>query len=133
MLEHGKATIYKKNEFFGYIQKVEVRECTIDRGPYAQYRDAIKVTFIKPRCRKTLGFWETYRPHLLILDGHGHPDPADMFDGGEVTRTPNVTAYSAKYSAFDEGYGNDFDELIDAHIKETGATVLIDARGKHIS
>lgn len=134
MTEHGKATIYKKGEFFGNIAKTEVRTCTIERGPYAQYKNAIKVTFVKPRARKTLGFWATYRPHLLILEGHGHPDPASMFDGGEVSRsTSGIVGHSAKYSACSDGYGDDFDEMIDKHIKETGAKVLLDARGEHVS
>jgi hypothetical protein len=130
----GKATIYRRGDFFGVIGKTEVRACEVERGSYAQYKNSITVRFVKKGARKTLGFRETYEPYLLILAGHGHPDPAGMFDGGEADRrTPGVTSQKAKYSACSDGYADDFNAMIEKYLDEGGGKILFDARGEHIS
>ncbi len=130
----GKATIYRKSDFFGVITKTEVRACEVERRPYAQYTNAIAVRLVKKGARKTRGFVETYEPYLLILAGHGHPDPAGMFDGGEVENvTQGITAHKAKHAAFSGGYADDFNVMIEKYLDEGGGKILFDARGEHIS
>lgn len=132
--EFAKVTIYSKGEMFGTITAVEARTASIERRAYAQYQNAIEVKFVKKGARKTRGFVLTYRPHLLVLKGHGHPKPAGLFDGGvsNTSQDGQVTTHAAKHRAFDGGYGQDFDAMIAQHIETTGAEVLFDARGETI-
>lgn len=74
-----KATIYTTNEFFGNIVKQEVTLIDAIFTPYAQYKAALKVSFLPKRARIKRQFIKTYNPFVLIVKGHGHPNPEELF------------------------------------------------------
>lgn len=120
-----KATIYTTSEFMGNVIKIE---CTLlDSGfrKYAQYENAAFVRYIPKGKRNETGFLKGYRPYILILEGHGHPEPDDMFvDLGKSETGLNVR--QSKYMSFDTRYKTDFDAVIDSILPEK--TVLFDVR-----
>lgn len=114
--------MYVKGEFLGNIIKIEATEATIEIKPYAQYPNAVHVTFRKPRQRKDRGFVQSYRPSLLVLDGWGHPDPASPW------KPISEGCSESKYMSCDERWQSDFDAAIEAYIETTGTLVLADFR-----
>ena len=125
------ATIYFSGEMFGIYHRVQVRAFYVETGPWAQYTNAVSVFFIAKSQRTVKGLTQSYKPSLLILDGWGHPKPDDMFGPETVDPVTGTGTKRSKYSAFDPGWKNDFDAMIDAHIAG-GARVLHDFR-KHNS
>src|SRR2546429_116533 len=71
------ATIYF-GDLWGY-HRVETREATWEVIPYAQYRSAIRIDFIRRGKRKRETCILTSRPRAVILAGLGHPDPPSMY------------------------------------------------------
>ncbi len=129
----GPCTIYRRSEFMGNIVRIEARSAEVECVQYAQYADAIEVRFVRKGARKLCGWVETDSPFLLILDGHGHPDPAGIHEGGSVAKLfGGVTMTGSKYSSHDAGWARDFEALIAPHI-EAGAVVLADFRGAKVS
>lgn len=115
-----KATIYTSSQFMGNIIKIE---CTIkDFGfrKYAQYDKAAFVRYVPKGKRNEQDFIKGYHPYILILEGHGHPEPESMFVdlGGGVSQS--------KYRSFDEKYKTDFDAAINLILPQK--TVLFDVR-----
>jgi len=128
----GRCTVYTRSEFMGNIVKRECRSAEVARVPYAQYADAIQVKIVKKGARRARGWTITYHPYLLILDGHGHPEPAGMMDGGRVIRAGDgVTVIQSAHASHDDAWAQDFDALIEGHIAK-GARILYDARGAEI-
>jgi hypothetical protein len=127
-MKQQRVTLYFRGEVFGNIQKMEASAFAVATGPYAQYSDAVSVVFMKKRERTPRGFTQSYRPSLLILGGWNHPDPAPMFGRPEPSSSPDITVQRSAYSCCDEGWQRDFNALIGAHIKATGARVLHDFR-----
>lgn len=115
-----KATIYTSSQFMGNIIKIE---CTIkDFGfrKYAQYDKAAFVRYVPKGKRNEQGFTQGYRPYIIVLEGHGHPDPESMYInlGGGISQS--------KYTSFDENYKTDFDAVINPILGQK--TVLFDVR-----
>jgi hypothetical protein len=105
----------------------------VDHGTqkYAQYDAAPFVNFIPKGKRNVRGFVQAeYKPSLLILAGHGHPEPDSMFG----VETPNEagTAFTSRsrYMSCDPRWQSDFDARIDAYLARTGAEVVADYRHK---
>jgi len=121
----SKATIYTTSEFMGNVFKIE---CTlVDFGfrKYAQYDKAAFVRYIPKGKRTETGFTKGYHPYILILEGHGHPEPEDMFlDLGKSESGLNVKR--SKYMSFDDRYKTDFDAVIDQILPQK--KVLFDER-----
>jgi hypothetical protein len=120
-----KATIYTTSEFMGNVFKIE---CTLkDFGfrKYAQYEKAAFVRYVPKGKRNEQGIIKGYHPYILILEGHGHPEPESMFvDLGKSSTGLSVS--QSKYRSFDENYKTDFDKAIDPVLAEK--TVLFDVR-----
>lgn len=128
-----KVTIYRAGGVMGNVTKVEARSVDVERVPYAQYRNAIKLQFVPKGARKARGVVETYRSSLLVLEGWGHPDPAGIFDESTAETVDGVTTVRGSYRAFDDAWARDFDAKIRAHLEATGARVLWDTRGEVIA
>lgn len=127
-LIHRKVTLYFHGEMFDCIHKIEARAYHTQIGRYAQYTSALTVHFLPRGGRNPRGLTQTYRPSLLILDGWGHPEPAEMFGAEEVSPS-GATVSRARHSAFSPEWQSEFDSMIAAHVAATGATILADYRG----
>ncbi len=120
-----KITIYSTNSIFGNILKTEGTLVEIGRENYAQYHQAPFVKFIPKRKRTAYIARATYKPYLLVLEGHGHPDPDDMMMPADTFGT-GVTTSKSRYRSFDERYETDFDAKIQDYLKTQN--VLLDIR-----
>lgn len=120
-----KVTIYTKSGFGDIVKhEARLREIEMDKS-YAQYRNAVKVTFTLKRKRKLTGTMLTYAPYMVIVDGWDNPEPTGMFK--EPVTTPNgVEVREAKYACFDDRYCTDFDSIIDKG--EGFGEILLDIR-----
>lgn len=127
MISAKTATIYMAGEFLGNIIKTEAKDVSVTRGKYAQYSNAIFITFTPKGKRKPRSVVQTYKPSALILEGFGHPEPASAFK--TVSEDDSVTVKSSVYRSFDDGWRRDFDSMIAQHIEKTSAVILADFRG----
>ncbi len=119
------ATIYSTSEFMGSIQKTECKLSKIGFQKYAQY-DSVPFAEYTPKGKRTAYIKRsTSYTWLLILQGHGHPQPADMF-GKAVTSESGMTIRQSTYQSFDDRYKTDFDNTIREHLKT--AKILLDVR-----
>lgn len=89
---------------------------------YAQYDRSPFVRYIPKGKRKPTGCRVTSTPYLLVLLGHGYPDPADPFTDKTMSGSGCMVSKS-RYSSFDDRYKTDFDQVIDKHLK--GITITI--------
>ncbi len=121
-LEAEKCTVYISSEFGGTICRVECRSLKVERGPYAQHKSAVHVTFMEKGKRKLRGVVH-HSPFILVLEGHGHPMPASMWT------KPDANGVSeSRHSMCSTNWHTEFTAMIDVHISETGARVLLDER-----
>lgn len=118
-------TIYSCG-FMGNYIKTECRTLSVAIGRYAQYPSAVHAVFVPKGKRSPRGFVQTSFPSLVIVKGHGHPDPAGIYDGGTSYKTGEVTMSRSKYSSCDDGWKNDFRAMLSAHVAATGAEVIAD-------
>lgn len=128
MANKQKYTMYVRGRF-GY-SKTEVTDIEADVVSYAQYKAAVRVTFLPKGARKRRSLTETYKPSIVVLEGWGHPDPGSPF--GEEESVGGVVTMTTRYTSFDERYSEEFNTMIDAYIAKTGTVVVEDFR-KHDS
>lgn len=118
----GKCTVYVLGAF-GYSRR-EVKEASVEVKPYAQYTEAVHLTFKEPRQKLTRGLTQGYKPNVVILEGWGHPKPESALtptEGGSITR----------HASFDPAYEAEFADLLTKHLFENPTVkVLADFRGK---
>jgi hypothetical protein len=121
-----KVTIYSTSDFMGNVVKTEATLISISKKDYAQYKDCPQVTFL-PKGKRKGGYClrATYDPYLLVIEGWGHPEPADLFNEGVKSET-GLTVKHSRYMSFDKGYKTDFDQVINEHLKT--CNVLLDCR-----
>jgi len=116
---HGKVSVYWLS-MFGY-QKKEVRELDVVLKPYAQYREAAWLRFKEPKQRLAR---EMVRVNdVLVLEGWGHPDPADWL--GVIDEFGNKRS---RYASCDPRYAVEFDQMINEYLAKSGARVILDRR-----
>lgn len=126
-LKPGPVTIYARSELGMGVRKTEARSFGYLVGPYAQYPSAVAFHFIGKGQRKVRGTVQTSGPSLLVLEGHGHPDP----DKGFIelpSSTPEVSASRSRYMSCDPRWQSDFDAMIGAYLASSGAKVVCDFR-----
>lgn len=105
-------TIYLRGGM-GNINRIDVRELTVERGvKYAQYNDAVRVTWLEKGKRKKAGLYLTYAPFLLVVNREDAIEPASIFGATELGSTPGVSVRRSRYSAFDDGWVRDFRALL---------------------
>ena len=119
-----KVTIYTSG-MLG-VQKYEGRLVGHGTEQYAQYDNAAYVHFIPKRKRKVRVVRGTYKPYILVLEGHGHPDLSTWKMG--KSSTPGITVMESKYSACDDRWETDADVVLDNHIEKHAPTVIADYR-----
>jgi hypothetical protein len=120
-------TIYRQSEFFGNFIKHEGKLIEHGSRPYAQYKNAPFVSFIPKGKRNPIKFVKTHNPMILVIEGHGHPTPEELFSV-IVSKDANAKVSTAKYSSFDHRYNTDFDSFMDSYIEKSSAKVVADYR-----
>jgi hypothetical protein len=120
-------TLYSKSEMFGTIQKVEGKLLAHGRARYAQYPLAPFVELVPKGKRKGVRRQGSYRPFLLVLKGHGHPEPGKMFTK-VIYQTPEAPVTEATHTGFSAGWVNDFNALIEPYLAANPGLVVADYR-----
>jgi hypothetical protein len=93
----------------GNIVRTDVKTVQVTFGrQYAQYRNAIEISFVKKRARAKHGFMMTYKPFLVILKAEQAVDPDSMLVVKSVSEDSGVTLSSSRYPSFDERWQSDF-------------------------
>jgi len=111
----GKATLYYSTDF-GEVVQVEVREVSVVRRPWAQFKGAVAAQFKQPRQRKLRHYLGSYRPYLVVLKGWGHPRPADMYSWS--VSTTGALVGTSRHMSCSGGYEREFDELLSSYLAE---------------
>lgn len=107
------ATVYFKSEMFGNIQRLDVKEVTIEDGQkYAQFNDAIKVTYLQPRKRNKSGRWITSFPFLVVVRREDAITPDGLYGAPSIEN--GVEVRRSRYSSFDQGFITDFQAQLSA-------------------
>lgn len=122
------ATIYVTSEFMGNVNKIECKLIQHGKRPYAQYDDATFVYYIPKGKRNQSAFVKGYKPYVLILKGHGHPSPEELFSVSLPPSSTGLKSSTSKYMSFDDRYKTDFDAVIDGYLTEKPDLVIADYR-----
>lgn len=126
VLKVEKITIYTSGGFG--ISKYEAKLIEHGHKKYAQYDAAPYVHFIEKGKRTPKGIVMGYKPFILILKGHGHPEPADGFIEQDIEGVPGMVTKRSRYSSFDSRYQTDFNALINPYISANPELVIADYR-----
>jgi hypothetical protein len=128
-IDFEKATIYTTGELMGNVQKVEVRRGDVEVKPYAQFSDAVHVKYVPKGARRQRGFVKSFKPFVLILEGHGHPDPDSLFGEAVPSSVEGVSVAHGRHSAFGDEWTNDFRGMMGRYIaKSQGEAKVIFSR-----
>lgn len=103
-----KATILYKG-ILGNIQSKHIWLLEHGRAKYAQYPSAVFIKYIDKGARKPKGFWQSYNPYLVILDGWQKIENQGMWGTPTRDEETGITTQVAKYASFDERWSKDFD------------------------
>jgi hypothetical protein len=127
-------TIYMSGEMMGNYHRIEARSVTIRVREFAQYSNAIEVTWVPKGARKARGTVKTYKPRIVVLPGHGHFVPEALF--GKVVAPSSgesVTVQHGLRSGFSPGWDTAFDAMLRAHLEShKGLAVIVDTRGHDV-
>lgn len=125
-LVRGKVTLYRQSALgFGW-RKMEASACFYQVRP-VQDLVLLEVTFVRKGGRSQFAFVESSRPSVVILKGWGHPDlSGEMFT--PLKKRGQMVETHSRHSAFSEEWSREFGAALDAHVKKTGAQVLLDMR-----
>lgn len=113
-LKLAKATIFMPGGFGAWI-KILVNDLTVWKQPYAQYPDALHVSFRAKGKRKEMRHAFGYKPRLVVYSGWNVDlEPESMF--GEPTDTPSGASVSVgRRRSFDSGWDTAMAELVKNH------------------
>jgi hypothetical protein len=117
MKEFTNVTIYLKNESFGSISHVHCRMVRVETGQkYAQYTNAIKVSFTPKGARRERQVMLTYKPFLIVVSAAKAIEPDGMFGAESTSKTAfgSVSTSRSRYSSFDPRWESDFRAKLEA-------------------
>lgn len=106
----------------GNIVAIHAKLIDHGRKPYAQYKSAPFVKYVKKNARKPVGFVQGYDPYLVILDGWQDIESQSLW-GKTETRDNGVTISSAKFASCDSGWQKEFEA------ENTFTGIIADYRG----
>ena len=127
-MKQAPVTLYYRGGL-GSIVKVEARSFGHTLRRYAQYPSAIAYRYVPKGKRAPRSGGQDYAPSLLVLEGHGHPDPDDAYLPA-VKGSDGATSARGRYTSCDPRWQSDFDAKIDAYLASSGVKVVCDFR-KH--
>lgn len=81
------------------------------RKPYAQYKSAPYVRYIKKNARKVRGAVFAYNPYLLILDGWQDIKSQNIFGKPYISSTGQIILQS-RYSSYDSCWEETFNKVL---------------------
>lgn len=122
-----KITIYSTSDFLGSVIKSEATLIETGRKDYAQYTAAPFIVYRPNRKRTNYIKRATSYPYILVIEGHGHPEPAGMF-GEAKTDENGTTIRQSLYRSFDDRYKTDFDAVINAYMNAKNIVPVVDIR-----
>ena len=122
----SKVTLYFSGEMFGNYTKIEANAFDFEITNYAQYSSAVHAVFVPKGSRKPRGLWQTSYPSLVVLEGWGHPDPAAMMTEPSRDESTGISTSRSRFSAFDPRWKGEFRGMLEAHLKASGARVILD-------
>lgn len=114
----GLATLYLAGEYLGAWNRHEVRDVTVEVGPYAQYPRAYFLTFTPKGKRRARSVVLSYKPRGVVCEGHGLPDMRDPFM--LVRESPGVTVTQSRRMAHDPAWDDEAREQL------AGITAVLD-------
>lgn len=114
---NGKATLYVRDDLFGTVRRVEVRKLKIEIKPYAQHPEAVWVTFVPKGARKERQVISSHRHYVVVMEGHGHPEPNGLFTRG--TQVSDCMR-KAQYNGFDARWVGDWINTLTDYVCRTG-------------
>lgn len=123
MKNQKKITVYFDTTFG--VAQIEAVLVTCGVRKYAQYDAAPFVEYIPKGKRSARVYIKGYKPYLLILEGHGHPKPEDMFLPPVMSES-GLAVSRTKYASFDDRWQSDFDKKIETYLET--CKVLFDYR-----
>ena len=97
MIKMTQATILVGG-MFGYRQ-TQVLDLEVTIVEHAQYRSAVRYTYVERGKRKRVGFVEGYRPTLVVLDGWQTIELADPMKA--TGPTSSITRHASCSDAWD--------------------------------
>lgn len=103
-----KATIL----FKGILGNIVVKHVWLvehGRGKYAQYDSAVFIKYIDKGARKMKGFWQSFQPYLVILEGWQDIQSQKMFGAARVVDNHGTTVSEGLYMSFDSRWASDFE------------------------
>jgi len=92
---------------FGY-GSAKVKWVKIRIGQYAQYPAAVHIEYLEKGKRKPRGFVQTYKPSLVIAEGHDNPEPPS-FLGDYKAEGDGVMVAQSRHSSCSSGWKDDFE------------------------
>jgi hypothetical protein len=126
----GPCTFYVVGAFGA--SKTECKSLSFWIAPRAQHSRAVYYQFVEKGKRKLQTFVQTYKPSLVVLDGLGHPDPADNMQslGESHYDCGSATLSKTRYGSFDPRWAQEFNaQLMDYLDQNQAVKVLADFRG----
>lgn len=123
-------TIYTQSGFIGNVVKHEGKLVDMGFKNYAQFKSVPFVHFIPKGKRKTIGFVKGYRPYMVIVKGHNHPDMPELFGKPIQGNIEGVTIKKTNHSSFSDNWLIDADKIIDVLIEKNPEIVLMDCRNR---
>jgi len=119
-------TIYYMGEFGMGLNKIEGKLKNFGTRKYAQYNSAPYVSFVAKRKRKTQSLQKSYKPYMVVIMGHGHPNPEDGMKLLSDDGTTTVSQY--KHSSFSEEWDNEADQMLNTYFSDNSVDVICDYR-----
>lgn len=106
-MEYPKVTILTRGGV-GNIVATHARLVEHGRRPYAQYKSAPFVKYIKKGAQKVKGVVFDYDPYLVILAGWQDIKNQEIFGSGTLSSTGAFVS-EGKFSSTDEGWQKEFE------------------------
>lgn len=121
-------TIYTTSEFMGNLVRYEGSYVSHGQRPYAQYKNAPYIQFKPKGKRKVAEIIRCYNPFILVLEGHGHPEPDGLYSKDEARKnnTDGTRVLEANHMSFSSKWREDFNSLIEPTLAK--ATIIADFR-----
>jgi hypothetical protein len=117
----SKATIYSQG-MFGY-SSVEVNDLDVTLGKWAQYDNAVHLTYRKKRARSRVCQTLSYQPSGVVVEGWGHPK-FNNFGTPQVSESGTGFTQGLHMSCSPKWAGS-----LDAFLKANDMTPVVDFDG----